>query len=205
MSSLKDKVIILMKKTFHHTIFRMISKCAGILALFSILSCSAFQRLSSHPFPDAAEAVAHMAPSSESQVFGKVEFFQEDRGLRIVAKFTGLPGNSRHGFHIHEFGDCSHPTALSAGGHYDLDGHAHGSPMSSRSHIGDLGNLTADQKGEIQREMLVPRLSLKDQNAVLGRSVVLHAEEDDLESQPAGNSGARISCGVIGIQAHPPL
>ncbi len=78
-------------------------------------------------------------------------------------------------------------------------GEAHGAPGEGKSHRGDLGNLVADAAGKAHLEWLSPHFSLNGPAGILGRSVVVHAEEDDLSTQPTGNSGARIACGVIGL------
>jgi Cu-Zn family superoxide dismutase len=101
-----------------------------------------------------------------------------------------------HGFHIHMFGDLRAADGMSAGGHYNPTGHMHGGPESSDHHAGDLGNIKADESGTAKVDAKVQGLML---HHVLGRSLVVHAKEDDLKTQPSGNSGDRIAVGVIGI------
>jgi Cu-Zn family superoxide dismutase len=141
-------------------------------------------------------AVAELQGRSGSSVGGKVSFFETNGGLRVEALVTGLtPGE--HGFHVHEAGDCSAPDASSAKGHFNPAGRAHGHHASSEHHGGDMPNLVANAAGEAQYSAVLGGLSLTGQNGVVGRSVVIHADPDDYKSQPAGNSGKRVACGVI--------
>ncbi len=147
---------------------------------------------------EIAKAVAVLSPAPGQNVHGLVTFVQTDKGVKIMADVSGLtPG--KHGFHIHEFGDCSSPDFTSAGPHFMVSGETHGAPADSASHKGDLGNLEADAKGVAHLEWIDTHISLSGQNSIIGRAVVVHEKEDDLKSQPAGNAGARIACGTIGI------
>lgn len=142
------------------------------------------------------QAVAEIHPASNSGVSGRVVFVQEQEGVRIVANFNGLkPGI--HGFHIHEKGDCSAPDATSAGGHFNPTSEPHAAPDAEKRHLGDLGNITADQEGHAVYERLDNKLSLEGPNSILGKSVIVHEKEDDYQTQPTGNAGGRIGCGVI--------
>jgi Cu-Zn family superoxide dismutase len=130
---------------------------------------------------------------------GEIHFTQVDGRLRIEGELYGLtPG--KHGIHVHEFGDCGDEGKM-AGEHFNPDGMQHGRPMDPQSHAGDLGNIEADAAGHARLSMEDPRLSLTGSAAVLGKSLVLHALEDDLQSQPSGKSGARSGCGVIEAEA----
>jgi len=159
---------------------------------------------------DAAKmktAVAKIGPSraattmpSNSKVSGTVTFTEVDGKVMIVADLTGLaPG--KHGFHIHDKGDLSAADLSSAGGHFNPGGHKHGAPEGATtqpSHAGDLGNITANEKGDAHLEITVDDISLGGgKNDVLGRSVIVHAKVDDLMTDPSGNSGGRIAGGVI--------
>jgi Cu-Zn family superoxide dismutase len=129
---------------------------------------------------------------------GKVTFNQTADGVVVVADVMGLtPG--KHGFHIHEYGDCSDPKGLSAGGHYNPEGEMHGLPGAMHHHPGDMGNLEADDSGNAHLEITLTGITIAgDKDPILGRSIIVHAKEDD-GSQPVGNAGARIGCGVIGV------
>ena len=138
---------------------------------------------------------AKIAPTQGNSATGEVRFYPVDSGVRIVASVSGLsPG--KHGFHLHEKGDCSAPDAMSAGGHYNPLGAPHGSPDANRTarHLGDLGNLNADAGGKATYDRVDSLLVYAD---LAGLSVLVHGKEDDLTSQPAGNAGPRIGCGVI--------
>ena len=141
-------------------------------------------------------ATAELQPRSGSTVSGSVRFIEVDGKLRVEAKVAGLtPGE--HGFHVHEAGDCSAPDASSAKGHFNPTGKAHGYHGSAERHGGDLPNLLANAQGEATYSAEVSGLSLSGATGVVGRSVVVHADPDDYKSQPAGNSGKRVACGVI--------
>ncbi len=143
-----------------------------------------------------AKAVAQLNPTQNNKVHGTVTFLQESGGVRVKAEVTGLtPG--KHGFHIHEKGDCSAPDGSSAGGHFNPGGMAHGAPDADQRHAGDLGNLVADESGKATLNWLDKHLSFTGTNSIVGRGVIVHAKADDMKSQPAGDAGGRIACGVI--------
>lgn len=144
-------------------------------------------------------ATAIMMPSSQSNVKGTVHFQSMKDRLKVEVKFNGLLPNSVHGFHVHANGDCSAPDASSAGGHFDPTNQMH--QNGTEHHAGDLPNLVANQYGQINTVMYVKGLTIKagELSDIQGRSVVLHAAPDDYQSQPAGNAGQRIACGVIRV------
>ena len=144
----------------------------------------------------APSASAELQARSGSSVSGRVTMVETSGGLRVEAQVAGLsPGE--HGFHVHEAGDCSAPDASSAKGHFNPGGKAHGHHTSSERHGGDMPNLVANAAGEARFSGVISGLTLSGPNGVLGRSVVIHADPDDYKSQPAGNSGKRVACGVI--------
>jgi superoxide dismutase, Cu-Zn family len=140
---------------------------------------------------------ATVRPASSSQVSGTVKFTQVLSRVRVDARLGGLaPG--AHGFHIHENGDCSAPDAMSAGGHFNPYGKKHGGPDAAIHHAGDFGNLTADQYGKAALTVWLEGISVSTgKDGVIGRSIVVHADPDDLKTDPTGNSGGRVGCGVI--------
>lgn len=149
------------------------------------------------PAPQA-DAVAVLVPTAGSTTTGTVIFAKTGQGLRVVATLSGLsPGP--HGFHIHQFGDCRAPDAASAGGHFNPGKTAHGAPDAEIRHVGDLGNIVADDSGVAKMDAVITGLQLKGPDAIIGRSVIVHADPDDLKTQPTGAAGARLACGVIGI------
>jgi len=146
----------------------------------------------------ADKAICVLYPTEGNSVSGTVTFSREGDDVKIVAEVEGLePG--KHGFHIHEFGDCSAPDGTSAGGHYNPEGTMHGGPEDEVRHVGDLGNIEAGEDGTARLEMTDHMISLHGEHSIIGRAVVIHAGEDDLTSQPTGAAGARLACGVIGI------
>src|ERR1700682_820862 len=146
---------------------------------------------------DATPLVAKLSPSSGSQVTGTVTFTPPADATQIVADITGLkPG--KHGLHIHEKGDCSAPDASSAGAHFNPTHSHHGGPTTPpERHAGDFGNVVADASGKVHAELKDENLKLSGPDSIAGKSVVVHEKEDDLKTDPSGNSGARIACGVI--------
>jgi len=144
------------------------------------------------------KAVAVLHPTAGNKVSGTITFTEVADGVQVQAEITGLtPGN--HGFHAHEFGDCSAADASSAGAHFNPTHEPHGGPDAAERHVGDMGNVQADASGKAKLEYVDHQISLtNDQRSVIGRSVIVHAKADDLKSQPAGDSGARVACGVIG-------
>lgn len=143
------------------------------------------------------KAIAALFPTKDNHVSGTVTFTKVEDGIKVVADVEGLtPGE--HGFHIHEFGDCSAPDGASAGGHFNPTGHQHGGPDAENRHVGDLGNLTADATGKAHYERVDKQLALDGPHSILGHSVIVHAKADDMKTQPTGNAGARVACGVIG-------
>lgn len=120
-------------------------------------------------------------------------------GVRLHGTLAGLQPNGTHGFHIHENGDCSAPDGSSAGGHFNPDGKPHGKPDQSEHHVGDIFSVTADANGVGQVDAIANRATLGDGAAtdVLGKAVIVHAKPDDYTTQPTGDAGGRIACGVI--------
>ncbi|MDB6111348.1 MAG: superoxide dismutase copper/zinc binding protein [Pedosphaera sp.] len=146
--------------------------------------------------PRRAQAVVYLTPTRGSKTIGTVTFTPVTDGVRVVAGMTGLaPG--LHAFHIHENGDCSAPDASSAGGHYNPTGMPHGGPGSMNRHIGDMGNFAADANGEAHLDFVDTHLTLSGPYSIIGHALIVHAGADDYVSQPAGNSGPRVACGVI--------
>lgn len=144
---------------------------------------------------DATAAVAKLEPKSGSQVTGTVTFVKSGDAVQVVADVQNLkPG--KHGFHIHEKGDCSAADAASAGGHFNPTHQHHGGPMTAEHHTGDLGNIEADASGKAHLDWK-GKMNLSGEDSIIGKSVVVHEKEDDLKTDPAGNSGARVACGVI--------
>lgn len=145
-----------------------------------------------------ARAVAVLYPTQGSEARGTVVFRRVGTGIAIEADVGGL-ASGPHGFHIHERGDCTAPDGTSAGGHFNPAGSSHGAPTDQERHVGDLGNVTANEAGAALYERTDDRIAFEGSNSIIGRAVIVHAGEDDLVSQPTGDAGARVACGVIGI------
>ena len=144
---------------------------------------------------DVTKALATLQPKSGTRVIGTVTFTKMGDEVQVAAEIENLtPG--KHGFHIHEKGDCSTADAASAGGHFNPTHQHHGGPDSAEHHVGDFGNVTADASGKAHFNWK-GKIKLSGQESIVGKSVVVHEKEDDLKTDPSGNSGARIACGVI--------
>lgn len=144
---------------------------------------------------EVMKAEAQISSSSNSKVTGTVTFTKVGDEVQVIADVQNLtPG--KHGFHIHDKGDCSAPDASSAGPHFNPTMKHHGGPMTADHHAGDLGNIEADSTGKAHLDWK-GKLSLSGADSIIGKSVVVHEKEDDLKTDPSGNSGARIGCGVI--------
>jgi len=142
--------------------------------------------------------VAVLHPTEGSKVHGVVTFTREAKGIRVVAAVEGLnPG--RHGFHIHEFGDCASRDGNSAGGHFNPHGMLHAGPTEAKRHVGDLGNIESIFNETAKYDRVDDLLTFSGKDSIIGRSVVVHAQADDLTTQPTGGAGARVACGVIGL------
>jgi Cu-Zn family superoxide dismutase len=147
---------------------------------------------------EVTKAIAKVEALGSNKVKGTVTFTKKDGGVEIVAELTGLPPG-KHGFHVHEFGDCTMADGTCAGAHFNPTGAPHGGPDDTQRHAGDFGNIEADQSGKATYRRVDYLIELSGRNSIIGRSVIVHADPDDLKSQPSGNAGARIGCGVIGI------
>ncbi len=155
-----------------------------------------------HKAPKITAAVAVLHPTQGNEVRGTVHFTKVDGGVRVVAEVTGLtPG--LHGFHVHEFGDATSPDGSAAGGHFNPGEAPHGGHDSAERHAGDFGNLEADSSGRARLDRVDPMLKLAGPHSIIGRGLIVHAAPDDLKSQPTGNAGGRVACGVIGVAKGP--
>jgi Cu-Zn family superoxide dismutase len=146
----------------------------------------------------ATRAVAVLTPLGGSGVSGTVTFTRVEGGVKVSAHLSGL-GEGAHGFHIHEFGDCSAADGTSAGGHFNPTAQPHGAPTAAARHTGDMGNVTADASGNASLEYVDSHASFEGETSILGRGVIVHAKADDLKTQPTGAAGGRVACGVIGV------
>ena len=143
-------------------------------------------------------AVAVLHPTEGNEVKGVLHFKVEDGKVRVTGEVTGLPPG-KHGFHIHQYGDCSAPNGKSAGGHFNPTGHPHAGPEEPMRHVGDLGNIVADDSGTATVDVVSEMMAFEGGSSILGRGVIVHAGVDDLKTQPTGDAGGRVACGVIGV------
>lgn len=145
-------------------------------------------------------AVATLSPTAGNTAQGTVTLMQlGDGSTQVRVNLTSVPPGT-HGFHIHEKGDCG-DNGNAAGGHFNPAGTMHGSPDAMPHHAGDFGNVTADANGVVRSEFTTHSASLEDgASSAIGKAIILHANPDDLKTQPTGNAGGRIACGVITLQ-----
>ncbi len=149
---------------------------------------------------DAGAAyVAMLEPTQGNAVRGDLRFAAVGDRIEVTGTLSGLPGGGTHGFHVHETGDCSAPDATSAGGHFNPDSNAHGRVGHGEHHAGDSDNITADADGNAQVRGWLEGATLGDGAAadIVGKAVIVHADPDDYTSQPTGDAGDRLACGVI--------
>ncbi|WP_437278179.1 superoxide dismutase family protein [Sorangium sp. So ce375] len=134
---------------------------------------------------------------SKSKLKGTAIFTEVEGGVKVAVQVSGAP-KGKVAVHVHETGDCSAPDAKSAGAHYNPENHPHGLPDGAPRHLGDLGNIEIKPDGTGTHEIVAKGANLKDgaPNTFLGRAIIVHEKADD-GSQPAGNAGGRIGCGVI--------
>ncbi|MFT3761552.1 MAG: superoxide dismutase family protein [Pseudoxanthomonas sp.] len=149
----------------------------------------------------ASEATVNLASASASLVSGKLTLMPMGDGVHIMGTIGGLAPGSIHGFHVHETGDCSAVDASSAGGHFNPTGSAHGRAGSTPHHAGDIDNIVAGDDGVAQVNVHLMGVTLGGgaANDIAGKAFIVHAAPDDYASQPAGNAGARVACGVIQV------
>lgn len=179
---------------------RILSVITIVLSVFAQAGCQDLTQPTTDQGGAPETAVARIQPAksaatqpSNTNVSGSVTFVQKGDDAMVTAELTGL-SEGKHGFHIHEKGDLSDPALNSAGPHYNPGGHKHGGLDDATRHAGDLGNLTADSSGNATYRETIKGLKIAD---LIGRSVLIHAREDDLKSDPSGNSGGRVAGGVI--------
>jgi superoxide dismutase, Cu-Zn family len=172
--------------------------CLLALSFLSLTAVTAGAQAPEEKSSTPLKAIAVLHPTEGNKISGTVTFTEVADGVQVQAEITGLtPG--KHGFHVHEYGDCSAADGSSAGAHFNPTKQPHAGPDADARHVGDMGNVEADAAGAAKVDYLDHNMSLaNDERSIIGRSVVVHAKPDDLKSQPAGDSGARVACGVIG-------
>ena len=142
-------------------------------------------------------AMSTLQARSGSSVSGTAKFVQHGDHVMATVSVAGLKPNQEHGFHIHDKGDCSGPDGMSAGGHFNPTAKPHG-PQTSDHHGGDMPALKADASGNATATFHLTGVTVADgPTSIVGRSLIIHKDPDDYTTQPTGNSGARVACGVI--------
>lgn len=165
-------------------------------ALKFVLGLSLLAAASLPAMSAGEKAKAVLMPTKDSKTTGWAWFANNGNQLRVWGQISGLtPG--KHGFHVHEFGDCSAPDATSAGSHLSMTGQKHAAPANKMRHSGDFGNLEADANGVAKFDFSIPMSH--GLHSVLGRGLIVHAKADDLKTQPTGDAGGRLACGIIGM------
>jgi Cu-Zn family superoxide dismutase len=143
-------------------------------------------------------ATVKLEPTRGNTTAGTVTFQQQGDQVTVLVKVEGLKAGQEHGFHIHDKGDCSSGDGMSAGGHFNPGAKPHGPPDSADHHAGDMPALKADAQGRADARFTLAGVTIGSGTAdIVGRGLIVHAMPDDYRTQPTGNSGARIACGVI--------
>jgi len=169
-----------------------VKQAVVVLALAALLGCQSVRQA------EGPSASAQLQPTTGNTTSGSASFTQVGDKVHLVANVTGLTPGQEHGFHVHEAGDCSSGDGMSAKGHFNPYGKPHGSPASAERHAGDMPALRADAGGNARIDTTLDVMSVKPGPAsVVGRGLIVHASPDDYKTQPTGNAGARLACGVI--------
>lgn len=175
-------------------------KIIAVFILFTFLSCQEKINVNlSEDVKEINEAVAVLQSLNDSKVSGIVYINEGEGFVEIIADIYGL-SRGNHGIHIHEYGDLRSNSGDYLGGHYNPTDGKHGGNSDDGSHLGDLGNIYAVDDSTAQFKQKFFGLSIDGVNSILGRSIVIHQNEDDFTTQPSGNSGKRIAAGIIAIK-----
>ena len=167
-------------------------KAGKMLMLLTAAALAGCQTMSDEPL----RASAGLEPTKGNKAIGEVNFEQMGGKVRVTAQLIRLPANGEFGFHIHEVGDCSSGDGMSAKGHFNPYGKPHG--QGAERHAGDMPNLKSDAKGKAKLTVDLDIITIaRGPASIVGRSVIVHADPDDYKTQPTGNAGARLACGVI--------
>lgn len=151
-----------------------------------------------------AGAAVQLSPTQGNTANGGLKLTAAGTGVKISGMLQGLKPSSEFGFHFHEKGDCSAPDATSAGAHFNPGSQDHGNPQAPPHHAGDMLNVKSDAQGVAEVSLDNPDMTLQSgqPNDIIGKALVVHAKPDDYKTQPSGDSGDRIACGVVAIQTN---
>ena len=168
----------------------MIKRIVPIAAALLVSACAGF--------PGGPSATAQLMPTKGNTASGTVTFTQQGNTVLVAGEVRGLAPNKEHGFHIHDKGDCSSGDGLSAGGHFNPTGKAHGAHDQSEHHTGDLASLKADANGVARLSYTSTSMTVGDGvTNIVGRGLIVHRDADDFKTQPTGNAGPRLARAVI--------
>ena len=170
-------------------------KITSLLLLILVFGCSSKKEKKLEPKSETG-MTASIHSSTVSSVSGTVMFEDVGNEIKVTADVKGLKPNSKLGFHIHENGVCE-GDYTSAGGHFNPYHQGHGRPEGTERHIGDMGNLETNSEGVAKRVILLPKTKDNDLDLIVGKAVIIHSGTDDLKTQPTGNAGGRMACGLI--------
>lgn len=175
-----------------------LAKTAAVVAMAALAASPAGAAPAAASSAEAAPkaASARLEPTRGQRAAGELRFMPKDGGVWVEGSVSGLTPSAEHGFHIHEKGDCSSGDGNSAGGHFNPTGQPHGA-LGAPHHVGDMPALKSDASGQARIALLLPGVALNGAGGIIGRAVIVHADPDDYRTQPTGNAGARIACGVI--------
>jgi Cu-Zn family superoxide dismutase len=163
----------------------------------TVVACVLIAACASTP-DESLRATAQLQPTAGNKTFGEATFEQAGDKVHAAIYVQGLKPGQEHGLHIHEVGDCSSGDGMSAKGHFNPYGKPHGQPGSSERHAGDLPALKAGKDGRAKVDVMLDIVTVSaGPTSVVGRAVIVHADPDDYRTQPTGNAGARLACGVI--------
>lgn len=178
--------------------FRFVAGAVALVAVLGLTLTAGSHEGHDHG-PSVSKAICVMTPTEGNETAAVITFTKTDKGVLIEGKITGLTPNSTHGFHIHQYGDISGADGTKTGGHFNPHDMDHAGPDADMRHAGDLGNVEADANGNATYKRVDTHLSFEGEDSFIGRGMILHADTDDLKSQPTGAAGARIAQGVIGV------
>ena len=174
----------------------MLFRIAPLFGLTTALALSGCAHMDRDEATTVGTAQLRYADGSTA---GKAQLIRQDQSLKLAVTVTGMaPG--MHGFHLHSVGKCLPPDFKSAGGHLNPNGNTHGKNSTNPAHLGDLPNLDVSDSGTATTQVPIGGNASRDLADIFdqdGTAIVIHAGADDYRSDPAGNAGSRIACGVL--------